>query len=398
MILNISQKRVNKVGYSVALRAMSTTMPSVKPADSRFGSGPCKKRPGWNLNALNDAALGRSHRSKLGKNKLKEAIEKTKTSLGLPAGYEVGIVPASDTGAFEMAMWSMLGERDIDCFQWESFGKGWGSDINGQLKLKDSTIIHEAGYGELPDLSKARKEADIVFTMNGTTSGVRVPNGDWISSDRQGITLCDATSAVFAMQMPWEKLDVTTYSWQKVLGGEGAHGIIILSPRAIERLETYTPSWPMPKIFRMTKNGKLIKGIFEGATINTPSMMCVEDYIDALNWVESIGGLNEVIKISEKNLEIVKNWVDSQSYASFLAKEESITSCTSICLSLDGISKDGIKKMTSLLEEQNVAVDIGSYRDAPPGLRIWGGATVENSDMEKLMPWLTYAYNESKDL
>lgn len=387
-------KGLGKLG---ARSLSSVAAPSVKPADARFGSGPCKKRVGWTLDALKDGAVGRSHRSKLGKDKLKEAIEKTKAVLGLPAGYEVGIVPASDTGAFEMAMWSVLGPRQIDCFQWESFGKGWGSDITGQLKLGDQTIVHEAGYGELPDLAKARKDADVIFTMNGTTSGVRVPNGDWIAADREGLTLCDATSAVFAMEMPWDKLDITTYSWQKVLGGEGAHGMLILSPRAVERLESYSPAWPMPKIFRLTKGGKLIKGIFEGATINTPSMLCVEDYLDALNWTEAEGGLSALIAKSEKNLAIVKQWVDSQPYASFLAKEEATVSCTSICLSLDGISKDGIKKMTSLLESQDVAVDIGSYRDAPPGLRIWGGATVENSDMEKLMPWLTYAYDQCKD-
>jgi len=396
MLANTVAKQQRQLGVA-GLRALSSSAPSVKPADPRFGSGPCKKRPGWSLDALKDTALGRSHRSKLGKTKLKDAIEETKDVLKLPAGYEVGIVPGSDTGAFEMAMWSVLGAKPVDVFQWESFGKGWASDITGQLKLKDSANIYSADYGELPPLEKARKDADVVFTWNGTTSGVRVPNGDWIAADREGLTLCDATSAAFAMDLPWDKLDITTYSWQKVLGGEGAHGILILSPRAVERLESYTPSWPMPKVFRLTKGGKLIKGIFEGATINTPSMLCVEDYLDSLQWAKQVGGLEGIIKTSETNLEIVKSWVDSQSYASFLAKDPATVSCTSICLSLDGISKDGIKNMTSLLEKENVAVDIGSYRDAPPGLRIWGGATVENSDMEKLMPWLTYAYEQSKD-
>lgn len=380
------------------LRAMSTaSKPSVKPADARFGSGPCKKRPGWTVDALKDTPLGRSHRSKIGKEKLKEAIEESKRILKLPAGYELGIVPGSDTGAFEMAMWSVLGQREMDVFHWESFGKGWASDVLGQLKLTDSATVHEADYGQLPDMSKARKDADVIFTWNGTTSGVRVPNADWIADDRTGLTLCDATSAAFAMDLPWEKLDVTTYSWQKVLGGEGGHGILVLSPRAIERLESYTPAWPMPKVFRLTKKGKLNGDIFKGSTINTPSMICVEDYLDALKWAESVGGQKGLVGISEANLDIVRKWVDASPFASFLAQEPATVSCTSICLSLDGISKDGIKKMTSMLEAENVAVDIGSYRDAPPGLRIWGGATVENSDMDKLMPWLTYTYEQCKD-
>mmetsp|Transcript_6602 Transcript_6602/g.12190 ORF Transcript_6602/g.12190 Transcript_6602/m.12190 type:complete len:398 (+) Transcript_6602:113-1306(+) len=383
--------------FLLTARALSSTAPSVKPADARFGSGPCKKRPQWTLQALEDTPVGRSHRSKIGKSKLKEAIDKTKEVLGVPSDYHVGIVPGSDTGAFEMAMWSVLGEREIDCFQWESFGKGWAADITGQLKLQDTTKVYVGDYGKLPDLAQARKDADIVFTYNGTTSGVRVPNGDWIASDRTGLTLCDATSAAFAMEMPWDKLDITTYSWQKVLGGEGGHGMLILSPRAVERLESYTPSWPMPKVFRLTKGGKLQTAIFEGSTINTPSMLCVEDYIDALDWAKENGGVAGLQKISERNLEIVKEWVNSNSYASFLAEDESTISCTSICLSLSGISKDGIKKMTALLENENVAVDIGSYRDAPAGLRIWGGATVENSDMEKLMPWLSHAYETCKD-
>mmetsp|Transcript_3795 Transcript_3795/g.4267 ORF Transcript_3795/g.4267 Transcript_3795/m.4267 type:complete len:396 (-) Transcript_3795:104-1291(-) len=392
----LARRQLVNLGRFQAFRSFSA-MPAELPADSRFGSGPCKKRPGYDLKeALGDAPLGRSHRSKLGKDKLKLAIEETKRILKVPEGYEVGIVPGSDTGAFEMAMWSVLGAKPIDAFHWESFGKGWVSDILTQLKLKDSAIIHEADYGELPDLSKARKDADVVFTWNGTTSGVAVPNGDFIADDRTGLTLCDATSAAFAMDLPFEKLDITTYSWQKVLGGEGAHGVLILSPRAIERLESYSPEWPMPKVFRLTKGGKLIKGIFQGATINTPSMLCVEDYLDALKWADSKGGVEGLVKISQENLSIVKEWVDSTPWASFLAKDPATVSCTSICLSLDGLDGDQLKKMTSLLEEKNAAVDIGSYRDAPAGLRIWGGATVEPSDMKKLMPWLTWAYSEAK--
>mmetsp|Transcript_20 Transcript_20/g.68 ORF Transcript_20/g.68 Transcript_20/m.68 type:complete len:398 (+) Transcript_20:192-1385(+) len=381
----------------VGARAFSSAAPSVKPGDARFGSGPCKKRPGWTTDALVDTPVGRSHRSKIGKEKLKLAIEESKRILGLPQGYELGIVPGSDTGAFEMAMWSVLGAKPVDVFHWESFGKGWMSDIIKELNLDGSTKVHEAGYGSLPDMTQARSDADVVFTWNGTTSGVCVPDGSWISDDRTGLTLCDATSAAFAMDLPWEKLDIVTYSWQKVLGGEGAHGILILSPRAIERLESHKPAWPMPKVFRLTKNGKLNKDIFVGSTINTPSMICVEDYLDALKWADSVGGAKGLQSISQKNLGIVKSWVDSTPWASFLAKEPATVSCTSICLSLDGISKDGIKKMVSFLDSENVALDIGSYRDAPPGLRIWGGATVEPEDMEKLMPWLTYAYEQHKD-
>ena len=357
-------------------RAQSNFVPQVKPTDPRFGSGPCKKRPDWTLESLADGAFGRSHRSKFGKNKLKEAIEATKRILCLPDDYKVGIVPASDTGAFEMAMWSLLGPKPIDCFSWESFGEGWAGDIKNELRLDSQTLFHHASYGELPDLHKARKDADIVFTMNGTTSGVRVSTDDWINENRTGLTLCDATSAVFAAHMPWNKLDVTTFSWQKVLGGEGGHGVIVLSPRAISRLESHTPKWPMPKIFRLTKKGKLINGIFVGETINTPSMLCVEDYLDSLRWAESIGGLNTLVEKSKKNLSIVRDWVESNPYSRFLAKSWDITSSTSICISLDNISVDGIKKMTKFLEEENVALDIGSYRDAPAGLRIWGGATV----------------------
>eukprot|EP00462_Mataza_sp_D1_P021217 CAMPEP_0175136182 /NCGR_PEP_ID=MMETSP0087-20121206/9133_1 /TAXON_ID=136419 /ORGANISM="Unknown Unknown, Strain D1" /LENGTH=394 /DNA_ID=CAMNT_0016418909 /DNA_START=162 /DNA_END=1346 /DNA_ORIENTATION=- len=373
------------------LRAFST-LPSAKPNSPNFGSGPCKKRPGWELSALRDGAYGRSHRSALGKGKIVEAINLTKELLGIPENYHLGIVPASDTGAYEMAMWSLLGERKVDVCYWESFGKGWFTDATAQLKLDVNK--HEADYGQLPDLSKTNKDNDICFTWNGTTSGVRVPNGDWISNDRTGLTLCDATSAVFAMDMPWEKLDVTTYSWQKVLGGEGAHGILILSPRAVERLETYTPSWPMPKIFRLTKKGKFDNSVFVGNTINTPSLMAVEDYLDALRWCKSNGGVKGLIQISENNLAIVKKFVAENSWVHFLADSEATTSCTSICLKFDGVTPDQVKKMAKLLENHNVAYDVGAYRDAPPGLRIWGGATVENSDMELLMPWLKWAYHE----
>ncbi len=387
---------MNTASKRLLSTAAAVPKPTVKPSSSHFGSGPCKKRPGWTLQSLESAGVGRSHRSKMGKGKLKQAIEDTKKVLNIPKDYLVGIVPGSDTGAFEMAMWSLLGPKPIDVFQWESFGKGWLSDINSQLKLKDKVVKHEAGYGDIPDLKKARPEADIIFTWNGTTSGVRVPNGDWIASNRTGLTLCDATSAAFAMNLPWDKLDVTTYSWQKVLGGEGAHGMLIISPRTVERLKTYSPPWPMPKIFRMTKGNELIKGIFEGETINTPSMLCVEDYLDGLKWADSMGGQQGLTKLSETNLEIVRSWVKKTPWASFLAKNPSTVSCTSICLSLADISPEQIKKMASILEKENVAVDIGSYRDAPPGLRIWGGATVLNSDMEKLMPWLSWAYQEAK--
>jgi phosphoserine aminotransferase len=340
--------------------------------------------------------LGRSHRSKLGKGRLADAIEETKEVLGVPSDYHVGIVPASDTGAFEMAMWSVLGERPIDVCYWESFGKGWMTDIVKQLGLEDSTRHFQADYGKLPALDDTSPDHDVVFTWNGTTSGVCVPNGDWISDDRKGLTLCDATSAAFAMDLPWEKLDITTYSWQKVLGGEGAHGVLILSPRAVERLETYSPSWPMPKIFRLTKDGKLINGIFKGATINTPSMLCVEDYLDALKWAKDIGGMAGLASRTQQNLAIVKDFVDRTPWIDFLAQEPDTTSSTSICLSVSGLTGDQLKAMTGFLESENAALDIGSYRDAPDGLRIWGGATVEPSDMELLMPWLEKAYEHAK--
>jgi phosphoserine aminotransferase len=377
----------------VAVRLFSTK-PTAKPKNPNFGSGPCSKRPGWTLDALKGAALGRSHRSKLGKNKLKESIDLTKKVLNVPKDYRVGIMAGSDTGAFEAAMWTMLGPKAIDVFQWESFGAGWQSDIEKQLKLGNNTKVHSAPYGELPDMSKARKDADVVFTWNGTTSGVCVPNGDWIASDRTGLTMCDATSAAFAMDLPWEKLDVTTFSWQKVLGGEGAHGMLILSPRAVERLESYKPSWPLPKLFRMTKNGKLMEDIFEGSTINTPSMLCVEDYIDALKWAEKQGSVNGLKAASQRNLDVVKNWVKKSNWAQFLAKKPEITSSTSICLTAKGVDGKQVKSMVSLLEKEGVAYDIGAYRDAPDGLRIWGGATVTEEDMKLLMPWLDWAYAE----
>ena len=364
--------------------------PSVKPNNPNFSSGPCSKRPGYQLQSLNLETLGRSHRSSVGKSALRSVCDETKRILGLPDDYLVGVVPASDTGAFEMVMWSMLGARDIDVFCWESFGKGWLNDIVNDLKLK-SVNRYEADYGLLPDLSLANGENDIVFTWNGTTSGVKVPNGDWIPQDREGLTFCDATSAVFAMEMPWSKLDVTTFSWQKVLGGEGAHGMIILSPRAVERLESYTPPWPLPKIFKLTKKGKLIDGIFRGETINTPSMLCVADYLDALAWIDSIGGLSAAIARSEANLAIIEEFVEKTSWLSFLARNPATVSNTSVCLSLDA-SPEQVKEILKLLEIEKVALDIGAYRDAPPGFRVWCGATVEKQDVALLVDWLASAY------
>ncbi|MDG2018141.1 MAG: phosphoserine transaminase [Porticoccaceae bacterium] len=367
--------------------------PNTKPNNPNFSSGPCSKRPGYNLDELQIDTLGRSHRSSLGKKALGLACTETAEILGLPEGYRVGVVPASDTGAVEMIMWSVLGQRPVDIFAWESFGHGWLTDAVKQLKL-DNLNSYTADYGALPDMSQANPEHDCIFTWNGTTSGVKVPNADWISNDRTGLTICDATSAVFAMDMPWEKLDVVTYSWQKVLGGEGAHGMIILSPRAVERLESYTPPWPLPKIFRLTKGGKLIEGIFRGATINTPSMLCVADYLDALKWVKSIGGLSAAIAKSEANLATIKGFVDSKPWIDFLAQEPDQISNTSVCLSLD-LDVDQVKQMVSLLAEEAVAFDIGAYRDAPEGLRIWCGATVEQSDLEALLPWLEWAYTQA---
>ncbi len=379
---------------------MTKSKPSVRPACANFSSGPCAKRPGWSLDTLKDAALGRSHRSKLGKAKLADTIERTRKVLGIPADYRIGIVPASDTGAYEMAMWSLLGARGADLLTWESFGAGWVADAVKQLKLKN-TRTFEAPYGQLPDLKAVDFDNDVVFTWNGTTSGVRVPNGDWIPSDRKGLTICDATSAAFAMRLPWDKLDVVTWSWQKVLGGEGQHGMLVLSPRAVERLTTYTPPWPMPKIFRLTQGGKLIEGVFKGETINTPSMLAVEDALDGLIWAEKIGGLDALVARSEKNLAAIEAWAAKTPWVGFLAADKAIRSCTSVCLviqdpdvaKLDAEAKAAFsKKMVALLEAEKVAFDIDAYRDAPPGLRIWAGATVETADLEALFGWLDWAF------
>ncbi|MEM0898537.1 MAG: phosphoserine transaminase [Pseudomonadota bacterium] len=382
----------------------TTTRPDTRPANPNFSSGPCAKRPGWSASSLDTSALGRSHRSKIGKSKLKDAIELTRDVLGVPADYKIGIVPASDTGAYEMAMWTMLGERGVDLLAWESFGAGWVTDAVKQLKLDDQRTI-TADYGVLPDLAQIDFDRDVCFTWNGTTSGVRVPNADFIPADRNGLTLCDATSAVFAQDLDYSKLDVVTFSWQKVMGGEGAHGILILSPRAVERLETYTPPWPLPKIFRLAKGGKLIDGIFSGATINTPSMLAVEDYLDALNWAKSIGGLPALLARADANFKAVQDFVDNTPWLENLAGEEVTRSNTSICLKIVdadvvAMSEDDqaafAKGLVSLLEKEGVAFDIGAYRDAPPGLRIWGGATVETADLEALMPWVEWAFHQQK--
>jgi phosphoserine aminotransferase len=376
--------------------------PTVLPQRPYFSSGPCAKRPGWSLNALQNAAVGRSHRAKGGKSKLQLVIESSKSLLGIPADYVLAIVPASDTGAVEMALWSMLGERGVDVLAWESFSSGWASDCKSQLKLKDLRVL-KADYGALPDLAQADWTRDVVFAWNGTTSGVRVPDGNWIAADRQGLAICDATSAVFAMEIPWAKLDVVTWSWQKVLGGEGAHGMIALSPRAVQRLETFTPDRPLPKIFQMTKGGKLIAGLFQGETINTPSMLCVEDALDALQWADSIGGLPALIARSQANLAAIEAWVAHSPWAAFLATDGAARSSTSICLKITdpaytALSSDDqqkhVKAMVSALEKAGAAFDIGAYRDAPPGLRIWGGATVDTADIEALLPWLDWAYTE----
>ncbi|BAU64003.1 phosphoserine aminotransferase [Stanieria sp. NIES-3757] len=378
--------------------------PQQQPKNPCFSSGPCAKRPGWKPQVLENALLGRSHRGKLGKAKLMEVIDRTRNILGVPSDYRIGIVPASDTGAVEMAMWSLLGPRGVDAIGWESFGLAWVTDIVKQLKLSNARSI-KADYGDLPDLSQVDPNNDVVFTWNGTTSGVKVPNGDWIADNREGLTICDATSAVFAMELPWQKLDVVTYSWQKVLGGEAQHGMLILSPRAVERLESYTPSWPLPKIFRLTKGGKLIEGIFKGETINTPSLLCVEDVLDALKWAESLGGLEALIKRSLNNLQAVEKWVEQTDWIDFLANDPATRSNTSICLKIVApwfteLSLEEQQKFTkdlaSLLDKEGVAYDIGSYRDAPPGIRLWGGATVETSDFELLFPWLEWAYSTAK--
>ena len=383
---------------------MTGNVPAVRPARPFFSSGPCAKRPGWTPEALNGALLGRSHRSKPGKAKLKDAIDRTKALLGIPANYRVGIVPASDTGAVEMALWSMLGQRPVDCFAWESFGEDWVTDTIKQLKIKDSRVL-KADYGALPDLTQADPKHDIVFLWNGTTSGVRVPDGDWIPKDREGLTICDATSAAFAMDLPWDKLDVTTFSWQKVLGGEAGHGMLVLSPRAVARLESYTPPWPLPKIFRMTKGGKIVDGLFEGETINTPSMLALEDYLDALTWAEGLGGLKALIGRSQDNLGVLDRWVRKSDWAAFLASEQGSRSNTSVCLKIvdpwfkalsEDAQADAAKKIASLLEKEGVAYDVAGYRAAPPGLRIWCGATVDKADLEALTPWLDWAWAQVK--
>ncbi|MEJ2000141.1 MAG: phosphoserine transaminase [Maritimibacter sp.] len=371
-----------------------TPTPATRPANPRFSSGPCAKNPAYTLDKLADAPLGRSHRAAVGKAKLKAAIEETRDLLGVPADYRIGIVPASDTGAMEMAMWSMLGARGVEMLAWESFGAGWVTDVAKQLKLDATTKTAE--YGHLPDLASVDFANDVVFTWNGTTSGVRVPNGDWIADDREGLTICDATSAAFAMDLPWDKLDVTTFSWQKVLGGEAAHGMLILSPRAVERLESYTPAWPMPKIFRMTKGGKLIEGIFEGATINTPSMLAVEDYLVALDWARTVGGLKGLIARADANAQVLFDFCDATPWLANLAEVPATRSNTSVCLKFtDDRIKDGAsfaKAVAKRLEAEGVAFDMGAYRDAPAGLRIWCGGTVEVTDIEALLPWLNWAF------
>ena len=378
--------------------------PSVRTANPNFSSGPCAKRPGWTPMALAGVPAGRSHRAPVGKVKLKEAIDLTREILGVPDDYRIGIVPASDTGAVEMAMWSLLGARGVDMVAWESFGETWVADVLKQLKIKDTRVIN-APYGELPDLSKIDFDRDVVFTWNGTTSGVRVPNGDFIPADRKGLTLCDATSAAFAQRLDWPKLDVVTFSWQKVLGGEGAHGMLILSPRAVERLETYTPPWPMPKIFRLTNGGKIIEGIFVGDTINTPSMLCNEDYLDALKWSQSIGGLEGLIGRADANLKAIADWVAKTDWVDFLARVPETRSNTSVCLrivdpAVTALSEDKqaavAKKIAALLDQEGIAYDIDSYRDAPSGLRIWCGATVETSDVKALTGWLDWAFATAK--
>jgi len=384
---------------------MTATMPGMRPVNPHFSSGPCAKRPGWSLQALTDAALGRSHRAKIGKAKLKRAIDLTREVLEVPADYKIAIVPASDTGAVEMALWSLLGARPVTMLAWESFGEGWVGDVVKELKLKDVTTL-KAPYGELPDLSKVDPASDVVFTWNGTTSGVRVPNADWIAADRKGLTICDATSAAFAQRLDFPKLDVVTFSWQKALGGEAAHGMLILSPRAVERLETHKPAWPMPKIFRLTKGGKLNAGIFEGETINTPSMLCVEDYLDTLQWAKSAGGLNGLIARADANSKVIANWVARTPWIAHLAKEPATRSNTSVCLNIvdpavAALPAEGqwafVKDLVAMLEKEGVAYDIATHRDAPPGLRIWCGATVERADLEVLTQWLDWAFAKAKD-
>jgi phosphoserine aminotransferase len=378
--------------------------PSQKPARPHFGSGPCAKRPGWSPAVLEKALLGRSHRSAPGKARLAEVIDRSRALLGIPSDYRIGIVPASDTGAVEMVLWSVLGARGVDLLAWESFGATWVTDVTKQLKLSDVRRF-EAEYGALPDLSAVDTDRDVVFTWNGTTSGVRVPNGDWIKDDRAGLTICDATSAAYAMPLPWHKLDAITWSWQKVLGGEAAHGMLVLSPRAVQRLESYTPPWPLPKIFRLTKGGKLMEDVFKGSTINTPSMLCVEDALDTLRWAESIGGAAATMQRSQRNLAVISRWVEKTDWVEFLARDPATRSCTSICLSIVDpwfcalpleARAAQVKRLAGLLDQKAVAHDIGSYVEAPPGLRIWGGATVEAADLEALTPWLDWAFAEIK--
>ncbi|MGL4967573.1 MAG: phosphoserine transaminase [Inquilinus sp.] len=378
--------------------------PGLRPRNPNFSSGPCAKRPGWSLEALQHAALGRSHRAGIGKAKLADVIERSKRVLRMPADWRLAIVPGSDTGAVEMALWTLLGARGVDLLAWESFGEGWVTDVVKQLKLPDVRTF-TAPYGELPDLGQVDFDRDVVLTWNGTTSGVRLANGDAIPAGRQGLVICDATSAAFAMDLAWDKLDVVTWSWQKVLGGEGAHGMLALSPRAVARLESYTPAWPLPKVFRLTSKGKLAEGPFKGETINTPSMLCVEDAIDGLAWAEEIGGLDRLIERSENNLAAVAAWVARTPWVDFLAADASIRSCTSICLkivdpaitALDDEAQAAVpKKIASLLEKEGVAFDINGYRDAPPGLRIWGGATIDTADLEALLPWLDWAFDRAR--
>ncbi len=373
--------------------------PNFRPSNPNFSSGPCAKRPGWTPAVLSNALIGRSHRSTLGKARIQELLDKTRMVLGIPHDYKIGIIAGSDTGAVEMAFWSMLGVRAIDMLQWESFGKGWVDDVINQLKLNNVREL-KADYGKLPDLNGVDFKRDVVFTWNGTTSGVRVPNADWIPIDREGLTFCDATSAVFAMDLVWNKLDVTTYSWQKVMGGEAQHGMLILSPRAVQRLETYTPSWPLPKIFRLASGGKLNESLFKASTINTPSMLCIEDALDGLNWALDIGGLNTLIQRSEDNFCEIARWVEGSADLEFLAQIPETRSCTSVCLKITSNWFVGLdiaektraaKRITDLLDKEEVAYDIDSYRNAPPGLRIWAGATVEASDVKALMPWIGWA-------
>ncbi len=379
--------------------------PTRRPANPCFSSGPCAKRPGWSPDVLAGALLGRSHRSAIGKARLAEVIERSRALLQMPADYRLGIVAGSDTGAVEIALWSLLGARGVDVLAWENFGEGWVTDVSRQLKLRDLRLL-EAPYGRLPDLAAVDPDRDTVFVWNGTTSGVRVPNGDWIAADRRGLTICDATSAAFAVHLPWDKLDVVTWSWQKALGGEAGHGMLALSPRAVERLESYTPPWPLPKLFRLTANGKLIEGIFRGETINTPSMLCVEDALDSLRWAESVGGLDALIARSEGNLAAVAAWAEHSSWARFLAEDPATRSCTSIQLAITEpwflrLPEDGrfktVRSMTARLEAEGVGYDLASHRASPPGIRIWAGATVERSDVEALLPWLDWAWGEERD-